>query len=87
MAENINLPNTKPRPLHWPRRPRWNIQRDHSDKATPGKVRDAFGVSPPYSRISASTGSSLAAERAGMKPKTTPIRVEETNAAMIENAE
>ncbi len=40
-----------------------------------------------HSRASASTGSSLAAERAGMKPKITPIRLAEAMASMIDSAE
>jgi hypothetical protein len=38
---------------------------------------------PPHSLASATTGSRRAAERAGMKPNSTPIRLDETNAAMI----
>ncbi len=44
-------------------------------------------TSAPYSRASASTGSIRAAERAGMKPKITPIRLAEAIATMIDSAE
>lgn len=40
-----------------------------------------------YSRASASTGSSRAAERAGMKPKITPIRLAEAMASTIDSGE
>jgi hypothetical protein len=45
------------------------------------------GIFFPYSLASAATGSSLAAFFAGKKPNTTPIKVEHTNAAIIDVVE
>ena len=51
--------------------------------------RGRWGTAPPfiYSRASASTGSSRAADRAGMKPNTTPIRLADAIASTIDSAE
>src|SRR5690606_40795553 len=48
---------------------------------------DSFAYQVPYSRESASTGFRRAAFRAGIKPNTIPIRLEQTKAATIEVVE
>ena len=60
-------------------------------RATEGVgVAPSHAASPqdvPYSRASASTGSSRAAERAGMKPNTTPIRLADRIATTMDSLE
>ncbi len=55
---------------------------ENGARAMPARRRTG---SADYSRASACTGSSRAAERAGMKPKTTPIRLDEMIAAAIDS--
>ena len=67
-----------------PRRPRFTCPKGQRS-LKPEAMRPAGASARPavYSLASATTGSSRAAERAGMKPNPTPISVEEMKAATI----